>query len=1678
MVSQLAGLAGAILGASVGTVIPVIGTTLGLSAGYAFGTFIGNHLSMMFDPNNQGTAGDGDDHPGGQGSNPNNPDNQKKSYKPWDPENQNNQSYPYKPGSPLYPYDPGSGRWGPAKIRWDDSLGAYPMSDPLILDLNKDGVVDVSGTKYFDLDINGFAEKTFWAGNGDGLLVMDRNGDGIINDGGELFGDQVTKKDGSIATGGFDALSDLDSNSDGIIDANDEAFEQLKVWADYNGDGEFASDELKTLNELGISAVKLDGADDGSVDENGNIYNRTGTFAWENGENSSISEMLLVRDTMDSIASEILDVPEDIAALPDMLGHGNLYSLQQSMVRDESGELRVLVERFINETDGAVRRNLFTQLLYKWGEVSGADYRYRGDRIDTRKVGFMELIVGHSYYAWEGSNYVVNTASFSLEAAFTGFSTVLYAELMMRTHHKEYYEAITAVDSYNGTPTLDIRGALELISARYDDDPEKAKLELSEFVKEFINLGYGNNIDVQGMRDCRDYLARISADMLDTFNSSFSLNISLRALSFGTELTGTSGNDTLEGGYGNDTLIGGHGDDKLEGDTGNDTLIGGTGNDHLLGGSGSDTYIWNLGDGNDVIEDRRSDGDTSILTFGDGVDPNTMYISRSGSDIIFVAGETGERIRVVRWYYTAYHGDQNQLTEVRFANGTVWTQADINAMKPIYLGTDGNDTLNGSNSHELFFGGDGDDTINGENGDDFLFGNAGNDNLNGGYGNDTLIGGVGDDQLLGGNGSDTYIWNPGDGNDTIEDRRSDGDINILKFGDGVDPAKMYITRSGSDIIFVVGETGEKIRVTKWYYYAYDNGDRNQLAEVHFADGTVWTQAEINAMRPVYYGSEGNDTLTGTDLNEIFFGGDGDDTIKGGSGNDVITGGTGDDQLLGGNGSDTYIWNPGDGNDTIEDRRSDGDINILKFGDGVDPEKMYITRSGSDIIFVVGETGERIRVTRWYYYAYDNGDRNQLTKVHFADGTVWTQAEINAMRPVYYGSEGNDTIIGSDLHEIFIGGAGDDYLEGGTGNDTYIWSPGDGSDTIYDRSGTNVLEIGKGIEASEVKISRDGNNVILLMGGVETITIKDWYSRQNYQLSEVRFSDGTIWTPTDINAMRPLLVGTDDDDTINGYGTNEDIFGGLGNDKLYGGYGDDNLVGGAGDDYLEGGMGDDVFIWNPGDGNDMINDWNGANILRIGEGVNSADVQIKRDANNLIFLMGNGETITVKNWYERTTYQLAEVRFADGTVWTQAQINNMHSVFPYTDGDDIINGYDTNDLLKGGAGNDKLYGGDGNDILVGEAGDDYLEGGKGNDTYVWNPGDGNDTINDYKSMNYYTGVLKIGEGIDPADIQLTRSGNDLIFIMGNGETITVTDWYKSTSYQLTSVSFSDGTVWTQEQINAMRLTFTGTDGDDTITGYSTNDILIGGAGNDKLYGGDGNDILVGGKGDDYLEGGPGYDTYIWNPGDGNDTINDYKSMNYYTGVLKIGEGIDPADIQLTRSGNDLIFIMGNGETITVKDWHKSTSYQLTSVNFTDGTIWSRKDVNAIASGTTQPFSTAPQAFSLSVDSGEDLLASFQFEDTVGSLASFRAAPTNWACDPSLASIMNEPEINTAADFAARRLNIDIAAALLQFDGGMSEQVCDPVGAAVSSGYSYMVSASPESAVANYFAEDRQRSATQY
>jgi hypothetical protein len=234
-----------------------------------------------------------------------------------------------------------------AKDDDDDSV-----RDPLMLDLNGDGIKTISASSgaFFDHDGDGFAEQTGWVDSNDGLLVMDRNGDGVINDGKELFGDQTVLSNGKTAANGFEALTDLDSNDDGKIDGNDEAFSQLKVWKDSDADGYSLTEELHTLEELGITSINLSSTISNITDEGGNTQNRQGSFDYADGTSGQIAEYSVEEGTTDTIPNDWVDVPADIYELPDLRGYGTVYDLHQAMAMDSSCELKSLWAKDIQRT--------------------------------------------------------------------------------------------------------------------------------------------------------------------------------------------------------------------------------------------------------------------------------------------------------------------------------------------------------------------------------------------------------------------------------------------------------------------------------------------------------------------------------------------------------------------------------------------------------------------------------------------------------------------------------------------------------------------------------------------------------------------------------------------------------------------------------------------------------------------------------------------------------------------------------------------------------------------------------------------------------------------------------------------------------------------------------------------------------------------------------------------------------------------------------------------------------------------------------------------------------------------------------------------------------------------------------------------------------------------------------
>ncbi|HEX9984207.1 MAG TPA: hypothetical protein VGF69_13150 [Thermoanaerobaculia bacterium] len=139
--------------------------------------------------------------------------------------------------------------------------GAYRLSDagdPVQFDLTADGVVEtITWTERH-------AAMAF--------LALDRNGNGLIDDGSELFGNHTRKPDGTFAANGFDALSTFDDDGNALLDARDAAWRTLLLWTDANHNGRSESGESLPLAGSGITALGLSYGVTGRRDDTGNIY--------------------------------------------------------------------------------------------------------------------------------------------------------------------------------------------------------------------------------------------------------------------------------------------------------------------------------------------------------------------------------------------------------------------------------------------------------------------------------------------------------------------------------------------------------------------------------------------------------------------------------------------------------------------------------------------------------------------------------------------------------------------------------------------------------------------------------------------------------------------------------------------------------------------------------------------------------------------------------------------------------------------------------------------------------------------------------------------------------------------------------------------------------------------------------------------------------------------------------------------------------------------------------------------------------------------------------------------------------------------------------------------------------------------------------------------------------------
>ena len=1019
-------------------------------------------------------------------------------------------------------------------------------------------------------------------------------------------------------------------------------------------------------------------------------------------------------------------------------------------------------------------------------------------------------------------------------------------------------------------------------------------------------------------------------------------------------ITGTTGNDTLYGTSANDLIQGGIGDDQLRDYSG-----------------GNDTYVFNIGDGKDLISDYNSTSaaESDVLRFGAGISKaNLSFFDIGGSLEIRFSNTLTDTVTIQyhyygdgRWDFTGIAFNDNttldiSLTSTAYTLNTPGTAGNDSIYSShhgvdIISGGDGNDSLGGGDGNDQLDGGNGNDTLYGDAGHDTLTGAAGTDTLSGGDGNDTLDGGAGDDTLYGDAGNDTLtggsgndslhggagndVLNGGEGADDMSGGDGDDVFHVDHFGDSV------YDSAGNDTV-VVAAGLDNYKTTGIENVSYQSADTLRLA--YFIDaltsGSSWSVTgvaanvnfsfvETSALAGFAPYTAAEKTLVRSIMAEYA-------AVSGLVFQEVVDAEAVQIRMFkdgspAASGSAGYAYYP-TGGDVHMDPGYAGNYHVLfhEIGHalGLKHPGDY-SGDGSDAPFLP--------------VAEDNTDNTQMSYNGYGEGGNYFRLFDMAAIHYLYGvnaaaRSGNDT-----------------YSQ----NDRYIW----------DGAGIDTLSLASATQAATVDL-RDG--------------AWSWCgSKAGSILAVNQFFIGC-------GTVIENAVGSQWNDNLRGNEVANSLSGGLGNDVLDGWSGADTLTGGLGDDrYYVDNIGDAVNEL-AGEGADYVYSTAAAYTLTAG-----ADLERLYLVEGSAAVSGTGNVL-------------------DNLLTGNSVANALNG----GDGVDTLMGLTGNDSLDGGLGADKLYGGLGNDtylidnaadaafetagegsdtvlssvsltlksnvenltltgvanlnaygnvdnnVLTGNSGNNVLDGGLGNDSLVG--GLGNDTY----VLDVITDTMTEAAG---AGTDTVKAGFTLT-LGANLENLTLTGALAVNGYGNTANNVLTG--------NAANNVLDGKAGADTLIGGlgddryyvdNTGDVVTEGSGNgddyvysrvdytlsaniERLYliegtaalNGTGNErgnvltgnsaanVISGGLGNDSVIGGLGNDTYVFGRGDHADTIKDIDATAGNTDVLSFLSGVAHDQLWFRQSASSLVVsIIGTSDKVTVQDWFSSANNQVEQIRTADG-----------------------------------------------------------------------------------------------------------------------------------------------
>jgi Ca2+-binding RTX toxin-like protein len=460
---------------------------------------------------------------------------------------------------------------------------------------------------------------------------------------------------------------------------------------------------------------------------------------------------------------------------------------------------------------------------------------------------------------------------------------------------------------------------------------------------------------------------------------------------------------------------------------------------------------------------------------------------------------------------------------------------------------------------------------------------------------------------------------------------------------------------------------------------------------------------------------------------------------------------------------------GDGIDTIIDEQGIFGANSIVFGDGITPEMLSL-ELGS-LLIRVGDGGDAIHLERFDPANAEAGA--DVARFEFADGSELSYAQLIERGFDISGTSGDDTIDGTSVS---------DRMEGGLGSDTYRFGAGSGADAIREaasESDTDVLEVQANSDA--VTVSREGDALVLGLTGTPDRVAVDWFADRAARLESVRFLDGETWDAATFQAQAgnaaPSVAnpigeqsfeagapftftvpeGTFADEDPSTLQLGATLFGG-GALPAWLSFDAQTATFSGNPAKKQNGISRVVVTATDADGESVAAEFGLVIHAKAGSNVNGSN------GDDILYGGSGDETLSAKDGNDA-------LFGGEGNDLLKGATGQ--DVLQGGEGSDTLRGGKGQNLLDGGSGDDVLYGGQGSSLIVGGSGNDTIRTGQGSDVILFNRGDGSDTVIADREGN---NTLSFGGGIRYSDLELSRSGKDLVISAGGDDQVVLKNWY--------------------------------------------------------------------------------------------------------------------------------------------------------------------------------------------------------------------------------------------------------------------------------------------------------------